>query len=271
MLRVLPVVLAVLAIATLTVVQGFYTERWVSSEHAAYSASLLNKVPKQIGEWEGTESEVDDDTLETAGADGYVSRGYTNPSSGKSVGVWLIVGHARDTARHTPDVCYRASGYKPAESQDRQYLTLDDGREVSFFTNLFERQTPAGGMERQRVFWTWFKPAEGSGEPVTWFAPKNVRYEIGAAPALYKLYFTVSGEEANKPPEDSVALDFAKTFIAATDPILSKANGEVPPGFQGAEKPDPPAEAFPPSAAHPDDESTDESTDESADDESTAG
>lgn len=231
MTRALPIALAVVAIVALTVVQGLSSQRWKNSEHAAYCASLLKDVPLQFGQWEGEDRDLDDRTRETAGATGYVSRAYTNTETGKTVVVWLILGHARDTARHTPDVCYRANGYEATESQSKQPLALGEGREASFFTNVFKFDSPTGGSDLARVFWTWFKPIEGSGEPVKWSAPDNVRYEIGAAPALYKLYFTVAGADAEAPVDKSLALGFAKEFIAMVDPLLSKANGEVPADF----------------------------------------
>lgn len=226
MLRFLPLVLAVVAIGSLTVVEGLKTERWANNSHASYCVTLLEDVPKQMGSWEGVDGEVDDSTRETAGARSYVSRNYTNAGTGQTVNVWLIVGHARDTARHTPDICYQANGFKPQEDQKKVYLTLPDGRKASFYTNLFEQE----GM-RTRVFWTWFKPEQGAGRAVDWKAPDNVRYEIGAAPALYKLYFTVSGRDAIAGGDESLAMEFAEEFIQLIDPLLQKANQEVPEGF----------------------------------------
>lgn len=237
MSRLLPIVLAVVAIAALTVVEGLMSERWADSRLCAYCVTLLDTVPKQIGDWSGVDSEVTQETQEVAGARGFVSRTYSNSSTGQQVGIWLIVGHARDTADHQPTTCYGGNGFKGGDTKTKHTLTLDDGTEASFFTALFEKQAPLGTL-KERVYWTWFKPEIDSGEPVVWRAPGNLRLEIGAAPALYKLYFTTSGEAAEEPIAENDSLDFAREFLPVIGEILSKGNGLIPDDFDASTVPD---------------------------------
>lgn len=239
MLRIVPIVIAVVAIVALTVVEGLMSERWGDSRHCAYCASLLDQIPMQIGEWSATDNEVTEIERKGAGARGYVSRTYRNAATGKEVGIWFIVGHARDTFRHTPDICYGANGFKMQDNQSRYQLTLDDGEQASFFTAIFGKPGAIGGEMRQRVFWTWFKPDAGSGDPVVWRVPDGmtasaIRYEFAAAPALYKLYFTIGGAESDAPGDESVAMDFAREFLPTVEPILAPANGEIPDGFEAS-------------------------------------
>lgn len=229
MSRVVPLVIAVLAIGALTVVEGRLTERWGDNRHCAYAATLLDQVPPTIGEWEGEDNEVELLVQEAAGARGYVSRMYKNDRTGKKVGVWFIVGHARDTARHTPNICYKAGGFETERPQQKVTLEREDGVPTEFWTAEFVRSTPLG-EQRERVFWTWFKPKLGSEEPVAWLAPDDQRYGFGAAPALYKLYFTTYGEDAAA-QEDSVCLEFAKEFLPIVEPIVAEANGAIPADF----------------------------------------
>lgn len=236
MTRIVPIVIAVLAIVALTVVEGVMSERWGDNRLCGYCASLLDNVPKTIGEWTATDNQVTEIERKGSGARGYVSRTYHNDATGKDVGVWFIVGHARDTFRHTPDICYGGNGFTMEGNQARHELPLEDGKKATFFTATFGKSSAMGGEMKQRVFWSWFKPDTGSGEPVVWRVPEGmtssaIRYEFAAAPALYKLYFTVSGPEADSPPDHSVAMVFAREFLATVDPIVAPANGEIPDGF----------------------------------------
>lgn len=237
MSRLLPVVIAVVAIAALTVVEGLMSERWADSRLCAYCVTLLDTVPSQIGDWTGVDSEVDDETREVAGARGFVSRTYSNPSTGQTVSVWLIVGHARDTADHQPTTCYGGNGFSGGKSKTKHTLTLDDGSEATFFTALFEKNHPLG-THKERVYWTWFKPETDSGKPVQWVAPDNLRLAIGAAPALFKLYFTTQGEAATEPIEENDALDFAREFLPVVAAALADGNAKIPDDFDPSTVPE---------------------------------
>lgn len=236
MSRVIPAVVAVVAIAVLTVVEGRMSDRWGDNRHCGYCATLLDDVPKQVGSWMGTDNEVTAEEREGSGAKGYVSRLYRHSSTREEVGVWFIVGHARDTFRHTPDICYGGSGFETEGEQDRHDLDLGDGKKASFWTSVFVRDTGIGPPLKQRVFWSWFRPRAGSGDPVEWVVPDEmggaaIRYEFAAAPALYKLYFTTSGAAAESAGDQSVCMEFAREFLAAVEPLLAPANAEIPDTF----------------------------------------
>ncbi|TWT99922.1 hypothetical protein Pla108_08660 [Botrimarina colliarenosi] len=234
MSRIVPIVIAVVAIAALTFIEGRMSERWGDNRHCDYCATLLDDVPKKIGNWVGVDNEVGEREREVAGARGYVSRTYKNEASGQSVGIWFIVGHARDTFRHTPDICYGGSGF--AMQGDQRAFHLDDP-EADFWTAKFSRPSRTGGVEQQRVFWTWFRPQADSGEPVTWRVPGSMgdsatRYEFAAAPALFKLYFTTSGDAAEQEGDESVCMTFAREFLPTVEPLLAPANGAIPADFE---------------------------------------
>lgn len=231
MSRLIPIAIAVVAIAALTFVEGSMTERWGDSRLCAYCVTLLDEVPMQIGDWSGTDQEVTAETQEVAGARGFVNRTYRN-SNGDAVGVWLIVGHARDTADHVPTICYAASGFKGGSSKRRASMPLDNGTTAQFFTAKFYKPTEIGELY-ERVFWTWHHPRLGSEQPVAWVAPDNLRAEIAAAPALFKLYFTTSGSAAEA-VEESICLEFAKEFYPVVNAILTRANDEIPADFDAS-------------------------------------
>lgn len=233
MSRLIPFAIALVAIAALTVVEGTISERWGDNRLCAYCVTLLDDVPKEIGSWTGTDGEVDDKTQEVAGARGFVSRSYTNASNQDRVGLWLIIGHARDTARHTPDICYKGNGFEN-DQITKHRLDLSEGRSAEFFTSVFTKTNSAGQKHQERVYWAWFCPKSNSGDTVNWIAPDNVRMEIAAAPALYKIYFTTFGDAAELSHEESPCMEFAKEFLATLDPLLEPANGAIPDGFDAS-------------------------------------
>ena len=116
---------------------------------------------------------VDPSVQKGAGAIGAVSRAYRNSKTGEKVDLWLIVGHARDIAFHTPDVCYPASGFEARSKENSLYPMVIQGLpDAPFWTNTFYRESELSGRQLIRVFWSWFNPdsMENDGT-VKWEAP----------------------------------------------------------------------------------------------------
>jgi hypothetical protein len=233
MLRALPYVLAVAAICALTFVEGVISDRWTDvNREATYAASLLDEIPSQFGDWVGRDELVDDDTQRVAGAEGFVSRTYINSKTDQQVGVWLIVGHARDTAEHTPDVCYPASGFNMRDTKEAFPIAIDGQPSMRLWTGMFVAERGPAQV-CQRVFWTWFRPTAEASKG--WEAPGgNPRWYYGSARALYKMYFTTYAKDPKEAPADSVALEFAKEFMPLVNPIIAKANAGAPADFDAA-------------------------------------
>jgi hypothetical protein len=155
--------------------------------------------------------------------------------------VWLIVGHARDVVRHTPDVCYPSSGFKMRAPENSRHTFAFEGQPTAdFYTNTFIKEDTTG-RQLERVFWSWYRPQEDSN--VTWKAPKIVRLDFGNARSLYKLYFSNSMRDAKETTEESPCTKFAELFLPLVDKALSTAGGTAGPAA-GA-----PAEAAPEDAA----------------------
>lgn len=231
MVRLLPVAIALVAIVALTVVEGVRTGRWVPVDRqTAYCASLLDEIPNKIGSWVGEDDEVESTILVVAGADGFVSRMYRDNVTGRAVNVWLIVGHAHDTAEHTPDSCYPSQGYTQRDASDVYTIELEDQPDANFWTAVFEGGRTGGPPKR--VFWAWFRPEEGADQ-VEWIAPDKARWYFGNTPQLFKLYFTgnaqLEGEDFQLSDSDCVKL--AKEFLPVVAPILNKANQPAPDDF----------------------------------------
>jgi hypothetical protein len=231
MIRQVPIVLGVIAIFGFFVAEAKMSGRYQGSNMTEEQfAALLKNVPEDIGDWHGTDLPVEEQVKQTAGARGYVSRSYKNTITGEEVTIWLIVGHAKDVVRHTPDVCYPSSGFTTRAPENSLQPFVFDGKSMGdFFTNTFVKED-SHGRQLVRVFWSWHKPAEDG--TVSWKAPKIVRWEFGNAPSLYKLYFTSNMRDYRETTEESMSMKFAKEFLPVVDKALSTAHNasaaEVP-------------------------------------------
>jgi Protein of unknown function (DUF3485) len=226
MMRNLPIVLGIVLIVGLTVVEAKMSDRFQGSNFTAERFSqLLDHVPMKIGDWVGENENVEDEVRQTAGAVGYVSRTYRNMKSGEEVRLWLIVGHAHDICRHTPNVCYASSGFKVrAENNSLQPIDVKGLPPAEFWTNTFLKEDSTG-RQLVRVFWAWYKPAADG--VVRWQAPKNPRWEFGNARALFKMYFTDEMRDTNETTDRSPCKRFAQEFLPVVDKALSQVNLEA--------------------------------------------
>jgi hypothetical protein len=233
MARFLPLVLGVVVIVGLTVAEARVSGRFDGSDITEEQfALMLESVPRDIGDWQGTDLSVEEQVRKTAGARGYVSREYINVVTGDIVKIWLIVGHSRDVMRHTPDICYPSSGFKMrAPENARVPFVFENQPEADFYTNTFVKED-ATGRAIERVFWAWYKPNDE--RTVQWGAPKIVRLEYGNARSLYKLYFTSAMRDYGETVEQSPCMKFAEVFLPVVDKALStaptdrEANAEAP-------------------------------------------
>lgn len=234
MQRFLPIAVGVLVIVGLTIVQIRMTDRLAGGNVSAQErAELLKNIPKNIGDWHGTDMPIDDSVRKVAGAEGAVSRQYHNVRTNDIVDLWLIVGHGRAVAAHTPDICYPSSGFSSRVRENSVHtMEMDDGTAVPFLTNTFIREDVAG-RRLIRVFWNWYN-TESSADKVVWEAPKNARWHFGNTRALYKMYFTAQMRDQMENAEDSPAQDFAKEFIPVVNKALSQMYDENTPAADSA-------------------------------------
>jgi len=194
-------------------------------------AELISSVPKDFGDWHGDDKPVDPTVQKVAGAIGAVSRTYRNSRTGERVDLWLIVGHSRDVAFHTPDVCYRGSGFEARGKENSLYpLVMSGMPDTPMWTNTFFKEDVTG-RTLIRVFWTWYNPEspENDGK-ILWEAPTNARFHFGNSRALYKMYFTSEMRDPMETAEQSSALRFAKDFLPEVDKALAEMHAKLHPG-----------------------------------------
>jgi hypothetical protein len=241
--RYVPLLFGVLLIVGLTIQQIRMTDRLSGTNVSAIDrAKLIDSVPKDFGDWHGEDKPVDPTVQKVAGAVGAVSRSYRNSRTGERVDLWLIIGHSRDVAFHTPDVCYRGSGFEARGKENSNYnLVLTGLPDTPMWTNTFFKEDVTG-RTLIRVFWTWYNPESSANEgKIVWEAPTNARFHFGNSRALYKMYFTSEMRDPMETAEQSSALRFAKDFLPEVDKALAETKLHEDAAAEAANKPGTPA------------------------------
>ncbi|MDC0936612.1 exosortase-associated EpsI family protein [Pirellulales bacterium] len=219
-----PLGIVVVLLITITVIEARISDRFTTSAvSAADFVARFKEVPMDVGPWRGTNNDVDEQVKETAGAVGHVSRTYTNTTTGAQVDLWLIVGHARDILRHTPNVCYRSAGFRQLGTVNKHPIEVEGGGEAVFATAQFLKEDNHS-RNQVRVFWAW-----NGNEPdkEKWEAPDGRRLYYGNNRALYKIYFTSAVLTDEEHAGDSVAVDFAELMLPHVNTALFPTEGVV--------------------------------------------
>lgn len=212
----LPALAGGIFIISLCFYEQFYLKDYWG-EPGAEAAELgkrFEQVPKQIGDWVGEDLPVDEIVKNTAGAVNYVSRRYKNEKTGRVVTLWLIVGHSRDVCRHTPNICYPASGFRQDGIQIKHHMELPSDKTADFFTGKFIKDD-AFGRRVERVFWAWNHP-----EHDHWEAADYPRVHYGLSRALYKVYFTSDVLVDENTADENVAAEFAELMLPSINEAL---------------------------------------------------
>lgn len=206
--------IAVLALTLLTgVAHGIVTARWSGGRD---SALVMPEVPVVMGDWVGSEDETDTDDPGMI----HFTRRYTNAKNGRSYLMSLTVGHPGLTAVHTPEYCYRGSGYDQAGPVEVRPADVKDGSPAKFFTTQFEKKS-AAGTEQLRVFWTW---SDGRG----WEAPSWPRFHYLRRASIYKLYVVAGGVPDVSPGHDPVLDSFLAVLLGTLNQSLFAPPGASP-------------------------------------------
>jgi hypothetical protein len=254
MLRLyIPAAVTVLLIFIGATWEAAYSDRFTSSSvDAEEFGKRFANVPDRVGPWVGTDTQEQAETLEQAGAVSHVSRTYVNSETGRRVDLWLIVGHAREICRHTPDICYPSHGFAQLGSRLKHRIEAPGEKPATFYTAKFRDESALGGQQRTRVFWAW-NGNNPEKDQTDWEAPDYQKLHFGNNTALYKMYFTSNMEALDEPVEDSVALDFAKLMIPAVNRALfpERYEGEVAADAEPAEGDEPAAADAAPAEAAP--------------------
>jgi len=216
----LTIVLAGALIVSTGIVHGFWSHSYdfilgkqSHSEKLVEFSTRLQNVPEIVGNWVGADLKpMDGREREVAGIDGSLQRAYQNKRTKESSSVFLVSGHHRDVAQHTPDQCYVAAGFEMMGKPIKYRIETPKGT-VEAYTTVFKKDDHTSGTHYQRVFWTW--SVDGN-----WVAPDSPRLEFVNEPALYKMYIISALEQPGRSITEDSSLAFAHEFIPVLNDTL---------------------------------------------------
>jgi hypothetical protein len=208
MLRILPPVAAVVAVAAAGAVHGFWTDRWGVGQAVAAAAASLDRVPRSVGDWQA--QPLDSNQPDNLSLAGQLYLRYANRTTGDAVSVALVCGRPGPVCIHTPDVCYQASGHKVGKV-DTQEVKFRGGT-ARLFT-MKATKSHASDQSTLRILWCWFDGAR-------WEVDDNPRRKFaGANKALFKFY-VVRELTSDLPIDQDPCLDFLRQFLPAAQKAL---------------------------------------------------
>lgn len=214
MFRLLPALVGLVLLLGSGVVHRLWTGAWAASNEPATSAARLANVPLTIGDWEGRSNEIDERSLKVAQAEGYLLRHYVQRGTRKEVTVLIVCGRPGPICVHTPDVCFRGTGFQmEGEESHFQFDGTEEAAPAEFIKADMSKSRP-GVSEHLRVYWSW--KTTGS-----WRTPAARRLVFGAAPALYKLYLVYQGQPGEKLPDEDPCMDFMRELLPELDKALN--------------------------------------------------
>jgi exosortase len=208
---ILGLLLALALVLLQGLVHGWWTDRWTVSEEPGVSAARLADVPLTVGEWDGEALALDPHHQAIGEIRGYLLRRYVHRSRKTVLSVLLVCGRPGPISVHTPDVCYRGSGFAPDAPPERRTVETD-APPAEFWTATF-RQRDAVPPTRLCIFWAW-------NDKAGWRAVDYPRLTFARAPALYKLYVVRETAAADANDDALPVVDFLQALLPALDKAL---------------------------------------------------
>lgn len=107
----------------------------------------LNRLPVQIGPWNGRDVAMDERIVKATDTDDHVSRTYVRSDGRGAVSLFIAYGvRFRDLMPHRPEVCYTGAGWTLEETSERT-LTVEDEFELPCQVHRFGR----GGLGSRSI------------------------------------------------------------------------------------------------------------------------
>jgi hypothetical protein len=207
--RTLPV-LTVCAAAVLSgTVSGLWVHRWAGTAELEAATARMAAIPAAVGDWDAREGEVSAREVEGAQAAGILRREYVNRRTGATLSLLVVCGRAGPVAVHTPDVCYRNSGY--AEVGEATQVAVPGAEGSRLLVRRFQKQSAV--PVQLRVWYCW----SAGGE---WEVPDNPRIHFAREPVLYKLYVSRELPRPDEPLDNDPVKEFLRDLIPQVKPAL---------------------------------------------------
>jgi hypothetical protein len=182
----------------------------------------LKSLPMEMGDWTGQEEPVKDDILAKAQTTEWINRIYESKKDPRQR-LWLWINYSKQgtNLRHSPEICLPSGGWTKAEALCREMdIPTNDGKTL--------RVTKLGYTQGELVqgvgFW-YYIFGEGSLERAVRQLPITSRSSHGRTTRGSSMTVEVfcPGEID---PKGELLADFAKSLLAALEPILPKDRAE---------------------------------------------
>ena len=203
--------LAVAMTVAAALVNGVYTGRWGEPADLSSAASVVDRLPMQVGDWRAIdEGERLTETIqEELGLVNHLNRIYENAVTGRRVQLLLMAGRPGPLVRHPPTVCYSNRAHEQL-GEDR-WVNLSEEDAAGRFRLLTYRPARSQAGER-------FYVAYAHHIGVEWDVPTSPRLTYGAAPSLHKAQVLLNLEGGESEPKALEELsDFVRQFSTAFD------------------------------------------------------
>jgi hypothetical protein len=183
MRRSLPLLTSIFLLLAYGLADGYWTDRWALSKELAQVSESLAAIPRDVGDWQGTDDELDPRHIRRGELRGSLLRRYTNRRTGEVLNVLLVCGRPGPIAVHSPEVCLGGAGFQIKGRKTRQEIKASglSGRDA-FWVAQFHKPN-AAVPEIIEMYWAWHG---GSA----WQAVENPRLDFARKRVLYKLYVT---------------------------------------------------------------------------------
>ncbi|MEO2048788.1 MAG: exosortase-associated EpsI family protein [Pirellulales bacterium] len=160
-------------------VYGHLSQRWGPSADLTASASHLQTMPQQIGDWQMLEElGMEDEVAAMLESAGDVTRRYVNQITGGHITVFVVIGPPGPIAVHTPEICYSSREYEIQDKHTKATFSSTGAESHTLWHSNFRSKRMAKSI--LSVYYAW-----STGD--TWLASESPRYQYGGEPLLYKL------------------------------------------------------------------------------------
>ena len=205
------IALALILLATLLsvgFVHGLWTDRWPSGT-AGQEISEMEKLPLNVGAWEGKPLHPDSEEQITQELGNFLLRRYVKHNDGTAASVMLTYGRTRPMIlAHLPTECYPNTGWNlVGQPKHFRSQSLDNKVPDEFWVATFKKSAddfPAS----VRVYWSW----SATGQ---WLAPDRPRMTFARYWMLYKLYVVHPIRDENEEIEGAPVHDLIKELTSA--------------------------------------------------------
>lgn len=228
------VVLACLLLGLSAGARAWQDHRFTRSERSSLTVGFkLADLPLTIGPWEVIQKDMklEPETVQIAGAQDYIQRTYLDRRTGVELSVLVVFGPRSRVGQHTPEVCYPAVGFSPADEPIVVPLALDEAPgpfQGTFRGEIYARER-SGKAERQEAFYSFrYLLSDGQWDPDPVSSRNWRRYRHSPGLVKIQVQRVLSGGE--QLGEDGPCQQFLKAFVPQIETMIAAERRRGTPG-----------------------------------------